>query len=137
MALKIRLRQMGKRNQIVYRLVLSDSRSPRDGKYIELLGWYNPMESEPEKNLNVNANRVLHWLNHGAILSEKAEKLVFKGAPEVMEGFKKKQLATRLKYAEKKKAARSKKAEKKAEQKSEPKKSAAPKAKSKKSAAAV
>lgn len=108
MALKIRLRRQGRKNHIVYRLVLTDSRSPRDGKYIENLGWYNPYESEPEKNLNLHADRVLHWLNKGAVLSENAEKLVKQGAPQVIEALRKKQLDMRAKACKKKKATRKK-----------------------------
>ena len=46
MALKIRLRQQGRNNRPFYRLVVTDARSPRDGKYVEALGWYNPFEAE-------------------------------------------------------------------------------------------
>ena len=46
MALKIRLRQQGRKNRPFYRLVLTDSRTPRDGKYVEALGWYNPIEKD-------------------------------------------------------------------------------------------
>ena len=48
MALKIRLRAQGRNNRETYRLVVADGRSPRDGKYMEMLGWYNPFESVPE-----------------------------------------------------------------------------------------
>lgn len=103
MALKIRLRQQGRKNHLVYRLVLSDSRSPRDGKYIELLGWYNPHEAEAEKNLKIEAERVLYWLQQGAILTEKAATLVARGAPEVVEAMRKKQQEKRAKmYAKRK-----------------------------------
>lgn len=85
MALKIRLRQQGKRNRLSYRLVLTDSRYPRDGKYIEMLGWYNPHEAEDDKNLHVVGERISHWLQNGAILTEKARHLVARGAPEVLQ----------------------------------------------------
>jgi small subunit ribosomal protein S16 len=104
MALKIRLRQQGRKNQQTYRLVLCDSRSPRDGKYIEILGWYNPRESEPEKNLNIQSDRVQHWLSRGAILTEKAETLVKRGAPEVISSYKKKQVEATAKANLKKKS---------------------------------
>lgn len=109
MALKIRLRQQGRKNQQTYRLVLCDSRSPRDGKYIEILGWYNPRESEPEKNLNIYGDRVQHWLNHGAILSERAESLLKRGAPDVIVAYNKKLLEARAKVNQKKKQIRKKK----------------------------
>ncbi|MCH9627147.1 MAG: hypothetical protein S4CHLAM2_07820 [Chlamydiales bacterium] len=110
MALKIRLRQQGRRHHLVYRLVLSDARSPRDGKYIELLGWYNPHEDEAEKNLKVQSDRVLHWLQQGAVLSEKAEKLVERGAPEILKEIRKKQVERRVKACQKRKASRKKEA---------------------------
>src|SRR5262245_60157730 len=90
MALKIRLRQQGRKNLQTYRLVLCDSRSPRDGKYIEVLGWYNPQESAPEKNLSIQGDRVQHWLSQGAILTEKAAALVKRGAPDVIAAYKQK-----------------------------------------------
>ncbi len=110
MSLKIRLRQQGRKNSLVYRLVLSDSRSPRDGKYIELLGWYNPQEAEAEKNLKVESDRVLHWLQLGAVLTEKAEKLVERAAPEVIAVMRKKAEEKRVKLREKRKASRKKEA---------------------------
>ena len=108
MALKIRLRQQGRRNTLVYRLILSDSRSPRDGKYIELLGWYNPHEEEAEKNLKVEAARVLHWLKLGAVLTEKAEKLVKRAAPEVIQELTKKKQEAKLRASQMRKASRKK-----------------------------
>lgn len=84
MALKIRLRQQGRTNGQVYRLVVTDSRSPRDGKYLEMVGWYNPFQAEAEKSFNLHSDRIQHWLGLGAQLTEKAETLVQRGAPEVM-----------------------------------------------------
>jgi small subunit ribosomal protein S16 len=115
MALKIRLRQQGRKNQQTYRLVLCDSRSPRDGKYIETLGWYNPRESEPEKNLNIQGDRIEHWLNHGAILSERAESLVRRGAPAVITAYHQKLMEARAKTNQKKKEARKNQVAKKKE----------------------
>ncbi len=110
MALKIRLRQQGRKNNLVYRLVLSDSRSPRDGKYIELLGWYNPHETEADKNLKVDGSRVLHWIEQGAQLTEKAQQLVKRGAPEVIAQLQKKVQEKQAKLCDKKKALRKKEA---------------------------
>jgi small subunit ribosomal protein S16 len=106
MALKIRLRQQGRKNQQTYRLVLCDSRSPRDGKYIETLGWYNPRESEPEKNLNIHGDRVQHWLSQGAVLTEKAESLIKRGAPDVIAAYTKKIIEARAKENQKRKKSR-------------------------------
>ncbi|MFZ0566263.1 MAG: 30S ribosomal protein S16 [Chlamydiales bacterium] len=110
MALKIRLRQQGRRNRAVFRLVLSDSRSPRDGKYVEMLGCYNPYEADLEKGLTVQTDRVLHWLNQGAVLTEKAEKLVERRAPEAMADYRQKKIQMRAKACQKRKAGRKKKA---------------------------
>lgn len=109
MALKIRLRQQGKKNQYVYRLVLTESRTPRDGKYIELLGWYNPFEEEAEKSCSVQAERIQHWLDQGAIISERAEALLKRTAPKVFEAYRHKVLARLAKKCEKKKAGKKKK----------------------------
>ncbi|NGX53748.1 MAG: 30S ribosomal protein S16 [Chlamydiae bacterium] len=110
MALKIRLRQQGRKNRPFYRLVLIESRSPRDGKYLENLGWYNPFEEEAEKNLLVKADRVAHWLDQGAVLSDRAESLVKKSVPAVFETYLKKVMGRQAKACEKKKARRKKKA---------------------------
>ena len=84
MALKIRLRQQGRTNRPFYRLVVTDVRAPRDGKYIEMLGWYNPLEATLERNLLVKADRVQHWIEQGAELSENVANLIKKVAPDVM-----------------------------------------------------
>lgn len=104
MALKIRLRQQGRNNRPFYRLVLTDVRSPRDGKYIEMLGWYNPFEAEIDKGIFVDAERVQHWLNNGAQLSERAESLVTKVAPAIIRAHSVKALEHRAKAAVKRKA---------------------------------
>lgn len=104
MALKIRLRQQGRKNQQTYRLVLSDSRAPRDGRYIENLGWYNPSEKEPEKTLSIHADRIEHWLALGAILSERAALLVKRSAPQVLTAYREKLVQARLRANQKKKA---------------------------------
>lgn len=104
MALKIRLRQQGRNNRPFYRLVLTDTRSPRDGKYIEALGWYNPFEEELDKSIFMDAERVQHWLNIGAQLSERAESLVTKVAPTIVRAKGAKELALKAKAATKRKA---------------------------------
>ncbi len=106
MALKIRLRAQGRNNRETYRLVLADSRSPRDGKYIEMLGWYNPFESVPERNLLVKADRIQHWLDLGAQMSENAEALIRKVAPSIVRKQVEKVIAHKAKAAAKRKAAK-------------------------------
>ena len=65
MAVKIRLTRMGAKKKPVYRIVASDSRRPRDGKYIELLGTYNP--NVDPADVKINKEVALKWLNNGAI----------------------------------------------------------------------
>lgn len=104
MALKIRLRKQGRNNRPFYRLVLTDVRAPRDGKYVELLGWYNPFEAEIENGVSLKSDRIMHWLGQGAEISEKAEALVAKAAPAVLKERAQKVLACRAKTATKRKA---------------------------------
>ena len=61
---KIRLRRMGAKKQPTYRFVVADSRSPRDGRFLEILGHYNP-RTEP-KTLEVDADKAKEWLAKGA-----------------------------------------------------------------------
>ncbi|HEV7179599.1 MAG TPA: 30S ribosomal protein S16 [Candidatus Baltobacteraceae bacterium] len=70
---KIRLRRMGAKKQPTYRFVVADSRSPRDGRFIEILGHYNP-RTEP-KTLEVNADKAKEWLAKGAQPTETVKRL--------------------------------------------------------------
>lgn len=78
--LKIRLRQQGSRNRKTYRLVATDSRSKRDGKYVENLGYYVP-QSPDEKNAELNEGRLCYWIGQGAAVSERAASLIKRYAP--------------------------------------------------------
>ncbi len=64
MAVKIRLRRMGAKKAPFYRVVVADSRYPRDGRFIEEIGTYDPMKSE--NNININAEAAQKWLSNGA-----------------------------------------------------------------------
>ena len=64
MAVKIRLKRMGAKKAPFYRIVVADSRSPRDGRFIEEIGYYNPME-EP-KVVKVDADKAKDWIAKGA-----------------------------------------------------------------------
>lgn len=108
MALKIRMRKQGRNNRPFYRIVLANARSPRDGKYIENLGWYNPFETEQEKMMSIETARVQHWLDQGAQISDNVEALVKKMAPAVLVAYNQKQLAHRAKVAAKKRVLRKK-----------------------------
>jgi small subunit ribosomal protein S16 len=76
MAVKIRLSRQGKKKAPFYRLVVADSRSPRDGKFIELIGTYNPM-TDPA-SVTINEERALYWLKEGATPSDTARGLLKK-----------------------------------------------------------
>ncbi|NIM98628.1 MAG: 30S ribosomal protein S16, partial [candidate division Zixibacteria bacterium] len=65
MAVKIRLRRMGAKKRPTYRFVATDSRMPRDGRFIEILGHYNPIEKPAA--VGVKEDRVYYWLKQGAI----------------------------------------------------------------------
>ena len=64
MAVKIRLKRMGSNKKPFYRIVVADSRSPRDGKFIEEIGYYNPV-SQP-KQVKINDEKAVKWLSNGA-----------------------------------------------------------------------
>ena len=64
MAVKIRLRRVGRKKSPMYRIVVADSKSPRDGKFIEIVGQYQPRTGD--KAVNLDAARVNHWLDVGA-----------------------------------------------------------------------
>ncbi len=104
MALKIRLRQQGRNNRPFYRVVVADVRSPRDGKYVEALGWYNPFEEELDKMLSIKLDRIQHWLDQGAQLTEKTETLISKVAPSIVRKLVEKEVAHRAKMTTKRKA---------------------------------
>lgn len=106
MALKIRLRQQGRSNNHVFRLVVIDSRQARDGKYLEALGWYNPRTRQEDLLISLKADRIQHWLNLGAEISENAESLIAKNAPEVLRSHAEKAIAGKLKQTAKKRERR-------------------------------
>ncbi len=72
--LRIRLRRVGKRGQAYYRVVVADQRFPRDGRFLESLGAYDPHATPPTSDLN--EERARHWLSVGAQPSEAAEKVL-------------------------------------------------------------
>jgi small subunit ribosomal protein S16 len=73
-AVTLRLMRMGKKKQPSYRIVAADSRSPRDGRFIEIIGHYNP-RLEPS-NIVVDNARAVDWLRRGAKPTERVEKLL-------------------------------------------------------------
>lgn len=134
MAVKLRLRRMGKKKQPVYKMVAADSRSPRDGKFLEAVGFYNPLTSP--HTLELKEDRILYWLNVGAqpthtvksLLRQKGitlkKELMSKGLDEEkinseLENWQKKKEASSKKKTEKK-LSRKAKAKQEAEASAEP-----------------
>ncbi len=79
MAVKLRLKRMGRRNRAFYRLNAIESRDPRDGKVLEELGYYDPLAAEPDKQLSLRRERIEYWLSVGAQPSETVRTLLRKG----------------------------------------------------------
>lgn len=76
MAVKLRLKRMGAKKRPFYRIVAADSRSPRDGKFIEIVGTYNPIMEPAE--IKINNEVALKWLNQGAIPTDTVRDLLSK-----------------------------------------------------------
>ena len=83
MPVRIRLKRVGAKGQPYYRIVITDSRAPRDGREIEAIGHYNPLRAEPE--ITVDPERALFWLERGALASATVTSLLAKQG--VMERF--------------------------------------------------
>lgn len=82
MSVKIRMTRMGRRHRPYYRINAIDSRTPRDGRILEKLGQYDPIEKNPEKQIIIDLERVKFWMSQGAIPSDTvAELLVKRGIP--------------------------------------------------------
>ena len=86
MAVKLRLRRTGKKNKPCYRIVAADSRSPRDGRFIEILGFYDPRRADE----SIDLERANYWIKHGAQPSETVAAVI----KRVTEGPKEKELTT-------------------------------------------
>ena len=76
MAVKIRLRRMGAKKAPFYRVVVADSRSPRDGRFIEEIGYYNPISNPVE--IKIDAEKAQNWIKNGAQPTETAKALLKK-----------------------------------------------------------
>ena len=73
LAVRIRLKRMGAKKQPVYRIVVADARAARDGRYVDQVGYYNPLREPPE--VKVDAERAIEWLSKGAQPSESVRQL--------------------------------------------------------------
>lgn len=93
---KIRLRRQGARNNPMYRMVVADARAPRDGRFLEIIGHYNPKQDPPV--VVINQERALHWLGVGAQPTESARALLRRTG--IMEAFANRQGAAAASEAE-------------------------------------
>ncbi len=76
MSVRIRLSRGGAKKRPFYRIVVADSRSPRDGRFIEVLGTYNPMlTSDHPDRVSLKPERIQHWLQHGATPSDRVARM--------------------------------------------------------------
>ncbi len=78
MAVKLRLKRMGRRHRSFYRLAAIESRNPRDGRVLEELGFYDPENNEITQQVKLDADRIKHWLGVGAIPSDTVRDLLKK-----------------------------------------------------------
>lgn len=78
MAVKLRLKRMGRAHRSFFRLNAMDSRNPRDGRVIEELGWYDPHAKTPEEETSLNRERIEYWLGVGAQPSDTVRDLLKK-----------------------------------------------------------
>lgn len=92
MAVRIRLRRQGRKKSPTYRIIVADSRSPRDGKFIEILGQYAPRTGE--QALQLDADRANYWLDNGAQPSDTVRSLLRKAG--VLKARHEARLATKL-----------------------------------------
>ena len=76
MAVKLRLKRMGSKQKPFYRIVAADSRSPRDGRFIETVGTYNPIVKE--NNVTVDEEKVAKWISNGAQPTDTVKSLLTK-----------------------------------------------------------
>ncbi|MCH9620640.1 MAG: hypothetical protein S4CHLAM20_00400 [Chlamydiia bacterium] len=86
MALSMRMRQQGRKNKRMFRFVVADSRSPRDGKYLDCVGHYNP---HIEDGMVVDKEKIEKWLKEGVQPTEKMLSVIKRKCPEVLGAAKK------------------------------------------------
>ena len=82
MAVRIRMKRMGRKHRSFFRICATDSRAPRDGRVIEELGTYDPHVPDTDARTTINGERLEYWLSVGALPSEKVAILIKKYGPE-------------------------------------------------------
>ena len=108
MSLKIRLARAGAKKRPYYHIVLADSRSPRDGRFLEKLGSYNPMlPADHEDRVRLVSERIQHWLGQGAVATDRVARFLGRAGIAPMPSFREQP----VKSAPKKKAQERAKAE--------------------------
>lgn len=93
MSVKIRLARHGRRKAPYYRIVVADSRYPRDGRFIDILGFYHPLNQKVDAQVQVNEEKALLWLHRGALPSDTCRSLLSKQG--VMKKFHEEKIAAR------------------------------------------
>ena len=78
MAVRLRLKRLGRRHRSFFRLAAMESRNPRDGRVLEELGHYDPANRDPDAQVKLNAERIQHWLSVGARPTETVRDLLKK-----------------------------------------------------------
>ena len=96
MSVKIRLKRVGKKKQPSYRVVIADARSPRDGRIIENIGWYNPLVAPSA--IHIAAEKALGWLKNGAQPTDSVVSLLKRTG--IMEQFEQMKAAAKTKAEE-------------------------------------
>jgi len=76
MATRIRLRRVGRKKLPLYRIVIADQESPRDGRFIEIIGTYNPKGTTAAEKIQVDADKARQWIAQGATPSETVQSLL-------------------------------------------------------------
>jgi small subunit ribosomal protein S16 len=79
----IRMARGGAKNRPYYTIVVADSRMPRDGRFIERIGFYNPKAAENEPSFRIELDRVAHWVSRGAQPSDAVRKLIKRGKAQL------------------------------------------------------
>ena len=76
MSVRIRLTRTGKKNEGYWRIAVFDSRTRRDGRYLENLGVYDPSEKKPEEKVKINLERYNHWVKQGALPTDSLDRIL-------------------------------------------------------------
>ncbi len=97
MSVRIRLARFGRSKAPYYRMVVADQRFPRDGRFIEILGFYHPLEKDEAKQVNVDETKVMKWLGQGALPSDTCRSILRRQG--IMKKFHESQVAARKEKA--------------------------------------